>query len=74
MEEKEKHPLFENPKVGELYQRLVDEYFRDPIEAWMWFGTPHPTLGTMCPLEMIILGRMDKLEKFVDMFIKGELP
>ena len=39
----------------------------DINKARGWFNTPNPLLGGVSPLDMIILGRGEKLEKFIKM-------
>jgi hypothetical protein len=46
---------------------LVAEAFGGDIEKTAkWFRASNPMLGDMSPLEMIRLGRLDRLRKFID--------
>ena len=38
----------------------------DEAKAWDWIGAQNPILGYVAPAEMVLLGRRDKLQKFVD--------
>lgn len=45
----------------------VRKYFNDDIsKTWDFFRLKNPHLGMISPLEMIKLGRINKLEKFID--------
>ena len=51
-------------------RNLILKFFEsEPEKALLWWAAPNPMLGGIVPLEMIKIGRADKLLKF----IKGQL-
>lgn len=44
---------------------LVRDFFENDQKAALWFITVNPLLGSQAPLTMVMLGRGDKLEKFI---------
>lgn len=43
----------------------VSDFFKDNNKTVLWFKTENPFLGNLSPLDMINLGLMDKLFKFI---------
>lgn len=62
-EAKEFQPFFEY--VQDSWD-LVHAYFSDKDKARLWFVTPNPLLGNISPYTMILLGRGEKLVKFIE--------
>lgn len=57
-----------------LCRNLVQEFFKDePHKAALWFNTPNPMLGDIRPLDMIKLGRVNKLYQFIKDASEGNL-
>jgi hypothetical protein len=55
--------------------KLVLQYFKGDYEkTLLWFGNKNPGLGNQAPLVMIVMGRSDKLCKFIAGQLKGEFP
>jgi len=54
---------------------LVKGYFKGDIrKTFLWFNTINPLLGGIKPIEMIMLGRCDKLLKFISSSIEDNFP
>jgi len=54
----------------ETIKNIVTQHFHgDIIRSNRWFETINPLLGDISPNEMIQLGRIDKLEKFINISI-----
>lgn len=61
--------------IPQDYFEKVKSYFNgDAKKTWVWFKTPNPHFGGASPLDMIKIGRVNKLKKFIDSRIKGHLP
>ena len=45
--------------------RLVSDFFGDSAKAVKWMGAKNPLLGDQIPIEMIAIGRGEKLLKFI---------
>ncbi len=48
----------------EIFNLVVD-LFNDNSKATTWMVTDNPMLGDISPKEMLVLGRYEKLRKFV---------
>jgi hypothetical protein len=54
---------------------LVSNFFeKEPDKALAWFYTEKPNLGGVSPVQMIIIGRADKLTNWVKNAIDGNFP
>ena len=49
-----------------LYKKVLDRFGGDKYKATKWVNTPNPLLGDLKPVDLIYLGKKDKLEKFID--------
>lgn len=52
--------------VAALREKILDFFNGDESRCDAWFGESNPMLGDQSPLDMVALGRIDRLEKFVD--------
>jgi hypothetical protein len=52
----------------------VGSIFSDPIRTRAWLLTPNLDFGEYSPLELILIGRGDKVLQFVRNRLEGELP
>lgn len=54
---------------------LVLEFFdKDYEKTLIWFDVPNPALGNVRPLDMIKNGREEKLCKFIQNQLDGNMP
>jgi len=64
--------LFE-PGESERQRKIADlvmGFFKDEEKTRLWFHTENPMLGGIRPIDLIKLGRSEKLLKFVQTAIK----
>ena len=45
--------------------KKVNSFFKDKIKATLWMTCKNPALGDISPIEMLLIGRVDKLMKFI---------
>lgn len=57
-----------------VYEKILNYFNGDHDKTKIWFKTPNPGLGNICPLVMIGLGRTEKLVKFIDDRLNGITP
>ena len=55
--------LFECQYVAAL--KVVDGFFKNESKSIDWMYTKNPLLGDVSPIDMIKVGRFDKLMKFI---------
>lgn len=55
----------EAPIPANLWNVVLD-HFRDKDKTRLWFETKNPLLGDLSPSDMIAIGRVKKLEKFIE--------
>lgn len=48
------------------FHKMRDYFDGDTKKTWDWFKTPNPILGGVTPIEMIKIGRGEKLKKVID--------
>ena len=48
---------------------MLFEFFKDDMKVSYWMNTKNPLLGNVSPMHMIIIGRAERLKRF----IKGQL-
>ena len=54
---------------------LVAEYFKGDLKKTaLWFQIKNPALGNISPRDMILYGRYQKLEKFIQNAFAGNFP
>lgn len=56
-----------------LLSKVRDHMKGDEEKTILWFTTSNPLLGGVQPIEMILRGRAEKLEKFIDALIADDL-
>jgi hypothetical protein len=57
--------------IPQEYFNKVKKYFNgDEKKAWDWFKTIHASFGMLSPLNMIKLGRQNKVIQFIDKEMK----
>ncbi len=53
--------------IPQLYFDKIKKYFNgDTAKTWLWFKTTNPGLGGCSPLDMIKVGRVERLKQFID--------
>lgn len=52
-------------KYFECYHLVLDFFDHDHNKTYLWFYTENPMLGSYKPIEMILLGREEKLLQFI---------
>lgn len=56
-------------------QKLVLKFFnQDMKKTTAWFGAPNPLLGEVSPNQMLEMGRHEKLLKFIESQLEGNVP
>jgi hypothetical protein len=61
--------------IPQEYFTIIKRYFNgDATKAFTWFATKNPSLGGVSPLDMIRVGREEKLKKFIDQSLVGIHP
>jgi hypothetical protein len=57
------------------WQAQVTEFFSgDETKCQLWFAADNPMLGGISPLQMIRMGRLNRLGLFIDESISGNAP
>ena len=62
-----------NPTFYEIVTKL-QEYFQDNDKVHAWLYTKNPMLGNTRPITLVMLEKQDKLLKFIDNSLEGNLP
>lgn len=62
------------PKISHEYFRKMAQYLNSTEKAYRWFETQNPLLGGLSPMDMIKLGRQNKLKLVIDNMVKGIYP
>jgi hypothetical protein len=57
-------------EYSEVYE-LVNSFFKDKEKTNLWLNTENHLLGGLEPVEMIFLGRTEKLIKFIKNQLDG---
>ena len=60
--------------VSRIYHKLLGFFEGDNEKVKLWMKTPNPCLGHTRPVQMILVGRAHKLEKFIDSALEGNHP
>jgi len=55
----------------DYFDKVKSFFGGDADKTWTWFTTANPGLGSVSPLEMIKVGRVEKLKKFIDGQLNG---
>lgn len=58
----------------EIYDLVLDFFDGSIVKTEAWFSTKNPLLGNVSPVYMLIVGREDKLKKFVTTQLELNLP
>lgn len=61
-------------KSESILKKIKDFFDGDIDKATTWMLTPNPVLGGIKPVDMILLGREDKLLKYIDFQISENEP
>jgi len=56
--------------MSSLFQKVKDHMDWDDDKTNVWFATKNPLLGEVSPMDMMIMGRVGKLEKFIDNLVE----
>lgn len=57
-----------------IYKKILDYFEGNKQKADLWFRTPNHCLGDVKPIDMIMVGRIKKLEQFIDSALEGNHP
>lgn len=49
-----------------IYFLVLDFFNGNEEKAFVWFDTENPLLGNITPIEMINIGRIKRLRKFIE--------
>lgn len=61
-------------KYNEL-RLLTLQFFEDDTDKnAIWWDTENPHLGNLRPVDFYLLGRLEKLEKFIKSQLQGNIP
>lgn len=60
--------------VSRIYHKLLNYFEGDKEKVKAWMRLPNPGLGHARPVQMILVGRAQKLEKFIDAALEGSHP
>ena len=53
--------------IPQIYFDKIKKYFNgDTNKTWSWFKAPNPNFGGYSPLDMIKIGRVERLKQFID--------
>ncbi|MBX4189712.1 hypothetical protein KW791_00220 [Candidatus Parcubacteria bacterium] len=59
--------------IPQEYFDKVRKYFNgDTDKTWVWFKTMNSRFGMFTPLDMLKLGRGEKVKKVIDETLKGK--
>jgi len=59
----------------EFIARKLTEFFKEePHKAVLWMMLENPLLGNLRPTDLITLGKVNKLRRFVESLIEGNFP
>lgn len=58
----------------EYFNKMKNYFNGDVKKTYTWFETCNPALGFFKPLDMIKLGRSEKLKLFIDNSLSGNFP
>jgi len=54
------------------FDKVKAAFYGDTDRTWMWFKTPNSNLGGVSPLDMIRVGRMNKLVSYINEAQQGK--
>jgi len=63
-----------NDIIDLIHEKLKQFFVDDTFIISVWFNTEQSMLGSVKPIDMIIKGQEDKLLKFIENCLNGELP
>jgi hypothetical protein len=53
--------------IPQAYFDKVKQFFCGDIKkTWLWFTTPNPAMGMLSPLNLIKIGRANRVKQFID--------
>lgn len=55
----------------QLFDKVKAYFNGDANRTWMWFNAPNSNLGGISPLEVMRVGRANKLAAYIDEARKG---
>ncbi len=58
----------------EIYSTLYQFFNWDCEKVDLWMNTRNPLLGNQIPIEMVLIGRHEKLLDFIESQIEGKYP
>lgn len=63
-----------NEAIDRLHRKVSEHMNWDMDKTNLWFEVKNPLLGESSPNDMILRGRIEKLEKFIDGLIEENFP
>ncbi len=53
-------------KITYMYNRVLEFFQENDAKTCMWFEAKNPLLGDYSPMELIQMGRIDRVKSFID--------
>lgn len=53
-----------------LFGRVRKHFGGDTVKTWEWFQKKIPAFGNVSPIEMLKVGRVEKLKRWIDSALK----
>lgn len=66
--------FFEDKTIIRICEKILNFFKGDKEKARLWFKTQNLGIGGITPENMIRIGRAEKLEKWIDGQLEGNLP
>lgn len=63
-----------NYKKTPIYLLVLSHFNGNEEKAFAWFDAENPLLGNITPIEMIAIGKISKLRKFIEASLRGNKP
>ena len=60
--------------LREASRKVLDFFDGDEDKCALWWATSNPLLGGARPLDMVNQGRVEKLTRWIDQQLEGNLP
>lgn len=61
-------------KKTPIYLLVLSHFNGNEEKAFAWFDAENPLLGNITPIEMIAIGKISKLRKFIEASLRGNKP
>jgi len=60
--------------LHEVFDEILTFFHGDMKQTLIWFATPNPMLGKISPVDMLALGREEKLISAIKSALEGNRP